>query len=56
MFLYADDILLLVKDPFTSVPFLMNTIERFSELSGNKIRSYADVKRLSPINNYIISV
>lgn len=34
MFLYADDILLLIRDPSTSVPEVLSTIEHFSRLSG----------------------
>lgn len=37
LLLYADDILLLVKDPLNSVPNLMNTIQSYSKLSGYKI-------------------
>lgn len=37
MFLYADDILLLLRDPSSSVPKLLSTIENFSKLSGYKI-------------------
>lgn len=37
MFLYADDILLLIKEPIVSIPNVLSTIESFSKLSGYKI-------------------
>ncbi len=37
MFLYADDILLLIKDPVFSIPNVLSTIESFSKISGYKI-------------------
>ena len=37
LMLYADDILLLIKDPVHSLPPLMDTIQTYSELSGYKI-------------------
>lgn len=36
MFLYADDILLLIRDP-SSIPKILSTIETFSKISGHKI-------------------
>lgn len=37
MFLYADDILLLIRDPSSSIPKILSTIETFSKISGHKI-------------------
>lgn len=37
MFLYADDISLLIKEPIVSIPSVLSTIESFSKLSGYKI-------------------
>ena len=37
MFLYADDILLVIEDPLLSIPHLLASIESFSKLSGYKI-------------------
>lgn len=37
LLLYADDILMLVKDPLNSIPHLMDTIKSYSLLSGYKI-------------------
>ena len=37
MFLYADDILLILSDPASSIPGVMDIIENFSKMSGYKI-------------------
>lgn len=37
LFLYADDILLLILDPVNSIPIILNKIETFSRISGYKI-------------------
>uniref|UniRef100_A0A9J8CLD1 Reverse transcriptase domain-containing protein n=1 Tax=Cyprinus carpio carpio TaxID=630221 RepID=A0A9J8CLD1_CYPCA len=37
LFLYADDILALVKDPDKSLPHLMETVQSYSKVSGYKI-------------------
>lgn len=37
LFLYADDILLLILDPANSTPIILNKIEAFSRISGYKI-------------------
>ena len=37
LFLYADDILMLVSDPANSIPIILNKIETFSKISGYKI-------------------
>ena len=37
MFLYAGNILLVIKDPLLSIPHLLASIESFSKLSGYKI-------------------
>ena len=37
LFLYADDILVLVSDPANSIPVVLNKIETFSQISGYKI-------------------
>jgi len=37
LMLYADDILLLIKDPVHSLPPLMDTNQTYSDLSGYKI-------------------
>ncbi len=37
LLLYADNILMLIKDPLNSIPHLMNTIQLYSKLSGCKI-------------------
>ncbi len=37
LFMYADDILLLVSDPAKSVPLVLDQIEEFSKISGYKI-------------------
>ena len=37
LLLYADDILMLIKDPSNSIPHLMNTIQSYSRLSGYKM-------------------
>ncbi len=37
LFLYADDILLLISDPANSVPIVLDKIEVFSRISGYKI-------------------
>ena len=37
LLLYADDILMLIKDPSNSIPHLMNAIQSYSRLSGYKI-------------------
>lgn len=34
MFLYADDILLLIKDPIMSIPNVLSIVESFSKISG----------------------
>jgi len=34
MLMYADDILLLIKDPLVLIPNVLSTIESFSKISG----------------------
>ncbi len=50
LMLYADDILLLVSDPLTSVPSLLNTTNSFSKFSGFKINW--DKSEALPLTQY----
>ena len=44
LFLYADDILWLCADPYSSAPILLDIIEKFSQVSCYKIRGHAGVQ------------
>lgn len=50
LMLYADDVLLLVSEPLTPVPSLLNTINSFSKLSGYKINW--DKSEALPLTQY----
>lgn len=49
MFLYADDILLMLSDPASSISVFMDIIENFSRLSGYKI--YWQKSEVMPVSS-----
>lgn len=52
LLLYADDILVLLKDPSHSTPHLMNTIQSYSKVSGYKINwSKSEAMPISGLNS-----